>query len=295
MEHYLSIPKSSKRYTIVGRVVQGIGFLLLLVILGLVVFSLVSEYSLQSAYYIVIIASFWLGTRLVNFGESIVRRSEVVHWKDAMVDVLLLRSFQDDNKKASDSFYIHQEFESELRRHLRTYTEFKKFVTVADPRKSMTPSGFSRALAGEDWKEAVESLSEAASLIVLLVNQSKGLEWEIEFLLNSSYLNKIIFVLLPNEDGFFEKFEGSHGGGIINLSHFISVKPFQESTSAISAYDELTPRKKDGLFAISFNPEGDSIAWKLDHKIKDNKKIVNAIAHGVSIVAKHVCVKKEAK
>jgi hypothetical protein len=71
-------------------------------------------------------------------------------------------------------------------------------VTIADPKATMQPAGAARAFVqGADWKEVVQALMREASLIVVLMDLTENLKWEIEQIVTPDLLSKTLFVFPP--------------------------------------------------------------------------------------------------
>jgi hypothetical protein len=113
--------------------------------------------------------------------------------------VLYLRSFAADSsatgyiatKVATDGFL----FRSREQSLLATFVPFGNVISIANPRSPVSAHG-SRTFAASDkaWRESVSELIRRASLIVVSVDDSPGIKWEMEEIISSGASPRTIWL-----------------------------------------------------------------------------------------------------
>jgi hypothetical protein len=120
--------------------------------------------------------------------------AEAVLAKDNRGIVLLLRSFQDDDISAFGGLIRSAVFESDLTfEELITYQlwGFEPVVAVGRPGEPIPPAGAAREYVSNDvWQKVVGTLTESASLVVMILGSTPGFGWELRSLLNASCCTK---------------------------------------------------------------------------------------------------------
>ena len=128
---------------------------------------------------------------------------------DPRPPVLFLRSFRDDAvalppPKAGIAFRLYNFAErnkslDELL--LEEGTSLGPVVALGNPTDAVPPYGAARAyFQHSDWQTMVTRLMEDAVAIVICVDDTESLWWEIKFVVEQQYLNKTLFLLHPKYD-----------------------------------------------------------------------------------------------
>lgn len=125
---------------------------------------------------------------------------------DTRPPILFLRSFEDDQISLSqtkvtslqrffDPLAIVGTLEELL---LREFGYLGPVVAIGSPSDALPPLGAARRYChGDTWREVVGSLMDQAALIVVGVERSEGLAWEIDLLRYKGLQAKTIFILPP--------------------------------------------------------------------------------------------------
>lgn len=129
---------------------------------------------------------------------------------DGRPPVLLLRSWNDDNLKLRTRRGSRHSLVERL--SLRRFDRFEEtvawslwrvgpVVAVAQPGSRDLPLGAARdALPQDDWQQPVQSLIEAAGLIVMSPAATESVGWEIDQLHHLGALARTIFLIAPVKD-----------------------------------------------------------------------------------------------
>jgi hypothetical protein len=128
---------------------------------------------------------------------------------DPRPPVLFLRSFRDDAvalppPKAGIAFRLYNFAErnkslDELL--LEEGTSLGPVVALGNPTDAVPPYGAARAyFQHSDWQTMVTRLMADAVAIVICVDDTESLWWEIKFVVEQQYLNKTLFLLHPKYD-----------------------------------------------------------------------------------------------
>lgn len=157
-----------------------------------------------TVYYILVLGR-W-ATKAVR--RLLSRSLEEVQALDPRPPILFLRSFADDQVALTPRrFDFKQWFLDETSRSmnldyliLQEGTEVGPTVALGKPGDPAPPYGVARGyFEHNDWKKAVSNLCQQAKGIILVLDTTEGVAWEIELLLAQSYLPKTL-VLLKQED-----------------------------------------------------------------------------------------------
>ncbi len=126
---------------------------------------------------------------------------------DPRAPVVLLRSFGDDMLKVgpgekwtrlADWHRRGMTFERVLTREL---TPFGPVIAIGKPGESLAPLGAARDYVGDDiWQEEVARRMTEARLIVFVVGDSEGLEWELQRVHRLGLLHKLVLVFPAVDD-----------------------------------------------------------------------------------------------
>jgi hypothetical protein len=128
---------------------------------------------------------------------------------DPRPPVLFLRSFRDDAvamppPKAGIAFRLYNYAErtkslDELL--LEEGTSLGPVVALGNPTDAIPPYGAARGYFQHgDWQKMVSDLMERSAVIVICVDDTESLWWEIKFIVEHQYLNKTLFLLHPKYD-----------------------------------------------------------------------------------------------
>ena len=151
-----------------------------------------------------------VGSRSLRASRRYLRVSlEQAQASDPRRPVLFLRSFRDDtvalrSPKAGFDFRLFNYTErnkslDELL--LEEGTSLGPVVALGNPTDAIPPYGAARAyLQNSDWQKMIADLMEQAIVIVICVDDTESLWWEIEFVVEHQYLNKTLFLLHPKYD-----------------------------------------------------------------------------------------------
>jgi hypothetical protein len=117
---------------------------------------------------------------------------------------LLLRSFVDDNSGLGSSNTLRMSIEGAL-----TCGEFglglpslpRRWLTLVRPGQRFVAGGVQRvAIADEEWKAWVSHAISRAAVIVVMLGNTRGLEWELRECAKVSDLCKLRVIILPQDD-----------------------------------------------------------------------------------------------
>jgi hypothetical protein len=151
-----------------------------------------------------VIASLKFWTRAKRHAALGLARATVL---DARPPLLLLRSFADDTtplERTSDQhswqrqivspaiWTLEESIEHILRRH-------GPLIAVGRPGESLPPTGAAREyIDGDRWRDRIEQLIEEARLIVVVLGETEGLQFEYEALRRLGALPRMILVVPPS-------------------------------------------------------------------------------------------------
>jgi hypothetical protein len=113
--------------------------------------------------------------------------------KDKRKPIFILRPFKSDNKKIFPISYnkdTHYDLESLLVSELSKYGPV---VAIGKPAETLQPKGASRLYADDSWKDKVELLIKLSSVVILIIDFTPGVKWEIDKVLKS-YPEKVIII-----------------------------------------------------------------------------------------------------
>ena len=117
--------------------------------------------------------------------------------------ILLLRSFNADalhtKVRAFTRPYSIEDMVADM------LERFTNVIAVSDPRDAMQPVGAERiALKTKDWQPRVLELMDRAAAIVMVLDRSPGVIWELERIMEKGRLSKTVFVVWAPEGGWLE-------------------------------------------------------------------------------------------
>lgn len=150
----------------------------------------------------------WSSRRLrgVALRRSVVLANEA-QTRDSRPPILFLRAFRDDqvSMDKAHTARIIRFFDPDVEvRNLEelvvsNLAEYGPVVALGNPSDQMPPIGAAREYARDgDWKASVEALMEAAAFIVVALDFSPNVRWEIETIMERSWLSKTLVVLPPH-------------------------------------------------------------------------------------------------
>ncbi len=121
--------------------------------------------------------------------------------------ILFLRSFADDQVTLPSSPFYFKYWLAESRRRRLDHELVERFskigpvVAVGRPGEKNLPFGAARRYVQDsDWKRKVIELAESAVGIVIVADDSPGIEWEIRNMLTERFVEKTLFLANPNGD-----------------------------------------------------------------------------------------------
>jgi hypothetical protein len=112
---------------------------------------------------------------------------------DTRKPILILRPFKKDNLKIFPLKYAgetHIDVESILVSRLNIHAPI---IAIGKPNETLQPLGASRLYIDDSWQQKVTLLLEESLLIILMVDFTPGIKWEIESSLNK-YKEKLIII-----------------------------------------------------------------------------------------------------
>lgn len=124
---------------------------------------------------------------------------------DKRLPILFLRSFHDDQvtlpkvpffRKYWEGIPEPQRLDHQL---IENFNGFGPLIAIGKPGEKELPYGAARMyVEDKNWKETVVELAEKSLAIVVVVDSTVGLKWEIEKMLESNFLEKTLFLANPN-------------------------------------------------------------------------------------------------
>ena len=73
-------------------------------------------------------------------------------------------------------------------------------IAIGDPRDPVPPLGAARKFVGQqgDWKKVVADLANASQLIVMVVDSTEGVRWEVKHIVDHGHAAKTLFLASPS-------------------------------------------------------------------------------------------------
>ncbi|HWX84222.1 MAG TPA: hypothetical protein VNZ48_11555 [Xanthobacteraceae bacterium] len=174
-------------------------------------FNLVNPLLLGLFYFVLFVSFRYCGNRCLDISRRFLRVSlEQAQATDHRPPVLFLRSFRDDlvPLAAPKAGFVYKLFTYAERNKsldqllLEEGTALGPVVALGNPRDTVPPYGAARGYAQHrDWRRMVADLMEAASAIVICVDDTKNLWWEMEHVGENKYLSKSLLLLHPKYEG----------------------------------------------------------------------------------------------
>ena len=125
---------------------------------------------------------------------------------DARKPVLFLRAFADDQVELPAASLGFLGTLLSLGRHRKTFDEllveegtlYGPVVALGNPKDKVPPYGVARGyFQNAEWKKAVSDLARDSALIVLCIDDTESVWWEVEHIFQNGYADKTLFVLPP--------------------------------------------------------------------------------------------------
>jgi hypothetical protein len=175
------------------------------------IFNLVNPLLLGLFYFLLFVSFRYCGNRCLDISRRFLRVSlEQAQATDRRPPVLFLRSFRDDlvPLAAPKAGFVYRLFNYTERNKsldqllLEEGTALGPVVALGDPRDTVPPYGAARGYAKHrDWRRMVADLMEAAAAIVICVDDTENLWWEMGHVSENKYLNKSLLLLHPKYSG----------------------------------------------------------------------------------------------
>jgi hypothetical protein len=175
------------------------------------IFNLVNPVLLGLFYFVLFVSFRYCGNRCLDISRRFLRVSlEQAQAADHRPPVLFLRSFRDDlvPLAAPKAGFVYKLFNYTERNKsldqllLEEGTALGPVVALGNPRDTVPPYGAARGYAKHsDWRRMVADLMEAASAIVICVDDTENLWWEMEHVGENKYLHKSLLLLHPKYQG----------------------------------------------------------------------------------------------
>ncbi|MEX2336394.1 MAG: hypothetical protein WD555_03885 [Fulvivirga sp.] len=120
--------------------------------------------------------------------------------KDNRIPILLIRSFQDDNLKIEQgSFKISSLFSPIFTLEetiVNALSNFGPVIAIGNPKERLSPIGAARELYDDDkWLSKIEDYMVESRIIVAILNNTKGLEYEFKRIFKLGLLDKLILIV----------------------------------------------------------------------------------------------------
>ncbi len=144
--------------------------------------------------------------RIKDYSKWLVRASyEKIVITDKRDPILFLRSFRDDQVTLPASpfnlkYWLAEPNKWRLDHELvERFTEIAPVVAIGRPGdEDKMPFGAARLYVEDDmWKQTVYEIADRAMAIVLVADETKGVEWEIKTMLEEPYREKTLFLANP--------------------------------------------------------------------------------------------------
>jgi hypothetical protein len=157
---------------------------------------------------IVVPLSIAIANWLLNRAHKRIRFSvEGITAADPRAPVLFLRAFRDDQVTLARPrhtplgrlFAIAVPRQSLDHMLLNEGTLYGPMVALGNPKDEMPPYGVARGyVANERWQDAVTQMARASLAVVICVDDTDSMWWEIEHLVGHDHLKKTLFLIHPN-------------------------------------------------------------------------------------------------
>lgn len=109
--------------------------------------------------------------------------------------VLYLRSFKDDAATRKNVSFL-TDIRTEEEMMVEVLTDIAPVYAIGDPRDKKMPLGASRVYVDDEhWKSTVTEMAQKAALVVLRLGKTDSFWWEVNMVIKSIPIEKILFVV----------------------------------------------------------------------------------------------------
>lgn len=163
-------------------------------------------------YALVLAALFFISRRIARALEGMVRRRITSLYKteretNQRAPILYLRAFADDHRRLPRNPHTIVDFLGAMVIEpstqdgivLDTATPYGPVVAIGDPDDPIPPFGARRIYAEDaNWQDIVRDLISQARAIVISMDETPGLAWEIEEIVRQGVADKTLFLMSPD-------------------------------------------------------------------------------------------------
>ena len=157
------------------------------------------------------IAVHFLGRLMLTLARRTMRRSlQDVQNEDRRAPILFLRSFLDDMVALTPGRFLFEQWllDGTSRSMTLDYlilsegTEYGPTVALGNPDDPAPPYGVFRGYFDHaSWRRAVSDLSERSSAVIVALDATEGIDWEISHIVSNQFVSKTLFLLAPGDVG----------------------------------------------------------------------------------------------
>jgi hypothetical protein len=157
------------------------------------------------------IAVHFLGRLMLALARRTMRRSlQDVQNEDERAPILFLRSFLDDMVALTPRRFLFEQWllDGTSRSMTLDYlilsegTEYGPTVALGNPDDPAPPYGVFRGYFDHaSWRRAVADLSERSSAVIVALDATEGIDWEISHIVSNQFVSKTLFLLAPGDVG----------------------------------------------------------------------------------------------
>jgi len=123
---------------------------------------------------------------------------------DPRPPILFLRSFRDDQVTLRQQGLINHYFRAEPTKHrldhllVEEFSRYGPVVAIGRPGEKDLPFGAARTYVPDDhWRDEVTTLACSARAVVIVVDETDGVEWETSVMLQPEFVGKTLFLAAP--------------------------------------------------------------------------------------------------
>ena len=152
---------------------------------------------------------YFLGRLTLKLARRTMQRSlREIQGEDERAPILFLRSFLDDQVALKPRRFLFEQWllDGTSRSMTLDYlilsegTEYGPTVALGNPEDPAPPYGVIRGYFDHaSWQGAVEGLSERSSALIVVLDGTEGLEWEVSHIVAHQYVAKSLFLLAPED------------------------------------------------------------------------------------------------
>jgi hypothetical protein len=162
---------------------------------------------IQITEIFIIIGTYFGARKASTKGREVAKNSITeLQAHDDRPPILFLRAFKDDQvvllpprlSYFAKMFSFGRNSENLDTVLLEEGTDYGPVVALGNPTDATPPYGAARGyFAGKDWKQGVMALAQSSSAIVLCVDLTDGIKWELEQLRDQNLLHRCLFLVHP--------------------------------------------------------------------------------------------------